>query len=119
MKKRVYHIGDENMAGSVWGWSFFVNRTANGRFTVSCSIKSSEPAFYKPDAESDLRTGAEVYRSLTCMIEEAGYCEWLPDDDIAEIAAVLQTIDGVATAEFVAAANADGDRIKHYAWPSG
>jgi hypothetical protein len=73
VKQRVQYIGDKIMAGSVWGWSYFVNRTANGRLTVSCALKSDEPAFYRPGTVVALKTGADVYRhlkSLTLLIRE-------------------------------------------------
>jgi hypothetical protein len=96
----ILEFSDDNMAGSEWTWSFFLNRTANGRFTVSCSQKVSDGGRQQLTlAARGLTNGAAVYAALVEMVEDAGYA--IDDDSIPDVAGEIAKIDSLLVVEFV------------------
>src|SRR5262249_55446225 len=90
MKVEILTFSDSNMAGYEWSWSFFVNRTANHRFTLSCKQTVLEDTPTKIPAVVGLRDATEIYSALSGMLHEAG-CS-LPELDQNKIAAALGTL---------------------------
>ena len=87
------------MAGYEWSWTFFLNRTARGRFTVSCKQRVNEDAAHRIAAKQSLRDGAEIYGALSQLMLEAGY--ELGDHDLSAIAEKIGEVSASVVDEFV------------------
>ena len=91
---------DSNMAGYVWKWSFFLNRTANGCYTVSCQQTVYKEGARRIPARRGLRDAVEIYDALCCLIDEAGYSL---DDHFEQIVDAIRPLDRKLADDFVAA----------------
>ncbi len=61
------------MAGYEWSWTFFLNKTIDGRFTVSAKQTVNEDGAARIRARRGLRDGIDVYEALFAIVDEAGY----------------------------------------------
>ena len=101
MKSLLLEIKDWNMADSNWTWSFFLNKTANGRFTVSGRHANDGLGIHRPAAGRGLKDGVEVLNALHGMLDEA--CYRLGDFDLKEIVSAIKRIDVTLAADFATA----------------
>jgi hypothetical protein len=99
MPVAILHFSDSNMAGYEWTWTFYLNRTANGRFTVSCKQMVTEESALRVPARKGLRDGADVYGALEEVVSEAGYC--LDDFDAGPIASEVKKVDPSLVDQFL------------------
>lgn len=99
MKICLVEFNDSNMAGYRWKWQFFANRTADGRFTVSCKQTVEEESALRIPARRGLRNGAEVYDALSSLMDEASYS--LSEANKKSAAERLMSIDARLAAEFL------------------
>jgi hypothetical protein len=99
MQSVILEFNDANMAGYEWSWAFFLDKTADGRFTVSCeqTVKEEEALWIQD--RSGLRDGAEVYGALRDLMDEAGYA--LKGYDLAEISRAVKAVDPALVDDFL------------------
>jgi hypothetical protein len=95
----ILHFDDSNMAGFEWSWSFFLNKTAGGRFTVSAKQTIRKYSAMRIAARRDLRDGVDVYEGLAAIVSEAGYS--LADWDLQAISKKIAEIDATLVPEFL------------------
>lgn len=79
------------MAGYDWSWTFFLNKTIDGRFTLSAKQTVREESAMRISERQGLRDGVDVYEALCEMVGEAGY--HVPDYDLESIAAEVAEVD--------------------------
>lgn len=99
MPVAILHFSDSNMAGYEWTWTFYLDRTANGRFTVSCKQMVTEESALRVPARKGLRDGADVYGALEEVVSEARYC--LDDFDAGPIASEVKKVDPSLVDQFL------------------
>ena len=71
MKKPILHFDESNMAGYDWSWTFFLNKTIDGRFTVSAKQTVCEDGAIRIPARRGLRDGVDVYGALYAIVDGA------------------------------------------------
>jgi hypothetical protein len=95
----ILQFGDANLAGSDWTWSFYLNKTANGRFILNATQTVSEGSPMRIAARRGLRNGVDVYEALVETVEESGYS--LDERDLPAIARRLAEIDPGLEPDFI------------------
>jgi hypothetical protein len=99
MRSVILKFNDANMAGFEWSWTFFLDKAADGRFTVSCKQTVKEDMPLTRPARNGLRDGAEVYGALRDLVYEAGYA--LEGYDLAEISRAVKAVDPALVDDFL------------------
>ncbi|NDH64004.1 MAG: hypothetical protein EBY18_20710, partial [Alphaproteobacteria bacterium] len=89
MKTLILKIDDSNMAGFDWTWSFFINKTAKGSFTVSRTQLLDGRTVRFPGS-SGLKSGNEVLGAVYYMLDEFSYR--LGDYDLDKIAQKIGSV---------------------------
>ena len=101
MKINLIEFNDSNMAGYSWKWMFDLNKTVNGKFTVSCRQIVNEDNPYKMPAAKGLKDAVEIYDALEIMMSEAGYS--LDDQSLDDISNKIMKIDEGIGKDFLSA----------------
>jgi hypothetical protein len=109
MKINLIELKDSNMAGYIWKWIFTLNKTKNGKFTLSCKQIVNEGNAYKIPAAKGLKDSVEIYDALNIMMSEAGYS--LDDHSLDEIANKILIIDQKIAKEFTNAPEHSIERL--------
>jgi hypothetical protein len=99
MRSVILKFEDANMAGYEWSWAFFLDETADGRFTVSCKQTVKGDAALRIPARRGLRDGAEVYGALRDLMDEAGYS--IEGHDLAKIICAVKAVDPALLNDFL------------------
>ena len=99
MRSVILEFSDSNMAGYEWSWIFFINRTADHRFTASGVQTATEGPILRIPARRGLRDGAEIYAALAELVSEAGY--ELADYDLQEVAKKVGQVDPTLVSDFL------------------
>jgi hypothetical protein len=99
------------MAAFEWSWTFFLNKTFDGRFTVSAKQTVRAESAMRIPARRGLRDGIDVYEALYAIVEEAGY--HLPDHDLEEISRNIAEVDRALVSDFVNGAELS-ERQRHF-----
>jgi hypothetical protein len=100
-KRAILHFTDANMAGYEWAWTFFLNKTADGKFTVSCKQTVYEDSPQRIRSRRGLRDGVDVFDALRSLVWEAGYT--LSDDDLATVAGEVKQVEPSLVDDFLKA----------------
>ena len=103
MLQRIFSHQDRNMAGDNWRWDFYLNCTANKRFTLSCKGKTLDSSNrdggeQRVRSHRGLRGGADISDAFRSIAGEVG-CDF-SDADFLRIADAIASIDAHAAAAF-------------------
>ena len=86
------------MSGFAWSWRFWVSKRKDKTYSVCCKQIVREPPAIKIPGTYRLKTGQEIRKALSDLLDEAGLS--LPDD-LSTIASKLEVFSPELSKEFL------------------